>query len=60
VVAGIDLTLMVSVLVPGAVWLWRRRPWGLVVATAVTVSGALYNVVLAAGTLVQIRAGRPP
>jgi hypothetical protein len=57
VVAGIDLTLMVSVLVPGAAWLWRRRPWGLVVAGALTVSGALYNVVLAAGTLVQIRAG---
>jgi hypothetical protein len=59
VVAGLDLTLMVSILVPGALLLWRRRPWGLLLGTAMNVSGALYNVVLAAGTVAQIRAGLP-
>jgi hypothetical protein len=57
VTAGIDLSLMVAILVPGAILLWRRRPWGVVLGTALNVSGALYNVVLAAGTVVQIRAG---
>jgi hypothetical protein len=57
VVGGMDLTLMVAMLVPGAVLLWRGRPWGRVLGTALNVSGALYNVVLAAGTLAQIRSG---
>jgi hypothetical protein len=57
VVAALDLTLMVGFLVPGAVWLWRGRPSGFVAAAALNVSGALYNVVLATGTVVQIRAG---
>jgi hypothetical protein len=57
VVAGIDLTMMVAVLSPGAVALWRRRPWGFVAGAAVNMSAALYNLVLAGGTVVQIRAG---
>lgn len=57
VVAALDLTAMVALLVPGAVLLWRRSPWGVVLAVALNVSGALYNVVLAAGTVAQIRAG---
>jgi hypothetical protein len=58
-VAAMDLTAMVSLLVPGAVWLWRHRPWGIVAGTALQVSGALYNVVLAVGTIAQARAGVP-
>jgi hypothetical protein len=57
VTAGLDLTLMVGLLAPGAILLWRGRPWGLVLATTTSVSGALYNLVLVGGTMAQIRAG---
>ncbi len=55
--AALDLTLMVAWLAVGAVLLWRRRVLGLVLGVALMVSGALYNVVLAAGTIVQARMG---
>ena len=55
--AALDLTLMVGLLVPGAVLLLRRSPWGVVLAAVTNVSGALYCLVLAAGTTAQIRAG---
>jgi hypothetical protein len=58
-VAGLDLTLLVSILLPGAVLLWRQRPWGRVLGASMNVSGTIYNVVLAGGTLPQIRAGLP-
>lgn len=58
-VAALDLSLMVAFFVPGAVWLWRRRPWGFVLGVAMNVSAALYNVVLFGGSLVQLRAGLP-
>jgi hypothetical protein len=57
VVAAVDLTMLVSFLVPGALLLRKGSPWGVVIAAAVCVSGALYNLVLAGGTLVQIQMG---
>lgn len=56
-VAALDLTLMVGLLVPGALLLVRGRPWGLALGVALNVSGALYNLVLAGGSVVQLRAG---
>lgn len=47
VVFAVDLTLLVPFFLLGAVGLWRRRPWGRVVATAVSVSGATYTLLLA-------------
>jgi hypothetical protein len=48
---------MVGFLAPGAVWLWKRKPWGIFLGAVMNTSGALYNVVLAAGTVAQVRAG---
>lgn len=57
VVAAVDLTMMVGLLVPAAMLLRRRKVWGTVLGTMLGVSGALYNLVLAGGTIVQIRHG---
>jgi hypothetical protein len=57
VVFALDLTLVVPVLVVGAIWLWRRHPWGCVVATIINVKGALSMVGLSAATVTAYRAG---
>jgi hypothetical protein len=59
VVFALDLTLMVPALVLAAVWLWQRRPWGYVLATALAVKGAIYPLALAAGSLWGARVGVP-
>jgi hypothetical protein len=61
-VAALDLTLMVPALVSGGVLLWRRRPWGYVIAAIAGVQAALYLVVLSVNSLVAIRRGfaEPP
>lgn len=56
-VFAIDLSLMVPSMALGGVWLWRRRPWGAPLATALCVFGALYQLNLAAAGLLQWRAG---
>jgi hypothetical protein len=40
-----------------AVWLWRREPWGYVLATIVSVKGAVYMLALSASTLSGVWAG---
>lgn len=47
VIFAIDLTLLVPFFLLAALGLWRRRPWGRVLATAVSVSGATYTLLLA-------------
>jgi hypothetical protein len=61
-VAALDLSLMVTVLVTGGILLWRRRPWGIVVAALASIQGALYLFVLSVNTLVLIGRGlaEPP
>ena len=56
-IAAADLSLFASAIWLGAVWLWKRRPWGYVLATIMNVSGALYTLVLLVGSLVQAAAG---
>ena len=56
-VAALDLSLMVPALVSGGVLLWRRRPWGLVVAAIAGVQGSLYLAVLSINSLIAIRRG---
>lgn len=51
-VAAMDLSFMVPFFVLGAVLLWRRRPWGYVVAPIIMVQGALYTLVLAVNSAV--------
>ena len=52
-VAAIDLSLVVPVVVASALLLWRRRPWGYLLAAMSNVQGAVYTVVLMAGSFEQ-------
>lgn len=58
-IAAVDLSMLVAVLAPAAIWLWKRRPWGYVLAIVINVQGALYTTVLAAGSIASARAGIP-
>jgi hypothetical protein len=62
IVAALDLALMVPALTAGGVLLWRRRPWGYVLAPVASLQGALYLVVLSVNSVVAIRRGlaEPP
>ncbi|HLE29872.1 MAG TPA: hypothetical protein VI793_17230 [Anaerolineales bacterium] len=57
VVFALDLTLLVPLLVLGAVWLWKRKSWGYVLAGISTVKGPLYTLVLTVGSLWAANAG---
>jgi len=57
VVFALDLSLVVPVLVLGAVWLWKCQPWGYVLAVIVNIKGAVYMLALTASTLAAVRAG---
>jgi hypothetical protein len=48
VIAAVDLSFMLSLLIQAAYWLWRRRPWGYVMAVVLNVQGALYTAVMGA------------
>ena len=56
-VAALDLTMMVSALVSGGVLVWRRRPWGYVIASVAAIQGSLYLMVLALNSLLAINRG---
>jgi hypothetical protein len=56
-VAGIDISLLGSGLVLGAVWLWKRQPWGYVIAAILNISFAIYALVLTVVSLMQAMAG---
>ena len=48
VVFALDLSLVVPFLILGAVWLWKRRPWGYVLASILCVKGTVYMLALVA------------
>jgi hypothetical protein len=52
VVAILDLSLMVPAVFLGAIWLWKRQPWGYVLAAIMNVKGAVFALVLAVGSYV--------
>lgn len=56
-IAALDLWLVVSWCVPAAWWLWRGRPWGIVLAAVLTVKGAVYMAALSLATAAAVRAG---
>ncbi len=58
-VYAIDLSLLAPVFVVAGVLLWRREPWGAVLAVAINASGAVYLAVLWAVGGFQANAGIP-
>jgi len=56
-VFALDLSLMAPSMAVGGVLLWRRKAWGSVLATALCVFGAAYQVNLAAAGVFQSNAG---
>jgi hypothetical protein len=57
VVFALDLTLMVPVLILGAIWLLKRKPWGYVLAGISTVKGPVYTLVLTVSGLWIVNSG---
>jgi hypothetical protein len=56
-VAALDLSLMVPALTFGGVLLWRRTPWGYIIASIAIIQASLYLLVLSVNSLVAIRRG---
>jgi len=59
VIPALDLSLLVPILVLGAAWLWKRQPWGYVLAAMSIVKGAVYTLVLTVVSLWAANAGVP-
>lgn len=57
IVYALDLTLLVPFLLLAAIWLWRRQPWGYVLATILNVKGAIYALALVGMSISAGRAG---
>lgn len=57
IVAALDITLMVPPLAAGGVLLWRRRPWGYVIASIAGIQGTLYLFILGVNAAVGIARG---
>jgi hypothetical protein len=55
VVAALDLTVMVPLLCIGGLLLWRRHPWGFVIAPMAGIQAAMYLLVLIVNSVVAIR-----
>jgi hypothetical protein len=59
VVFALDLSLVVPFLILGGIWLWKRQPWGYVLAGILSVKGSVYMLALATVSLSAARAGFP-
>jgi hypothetical protein len=57
VTGALDLSLVVTLGVVAAVWLWQRRPWGCVLAVLWLVKGAVYMVALSSASVAAYLAG---
>jgi hypothetical protein len=57
--AVLDLSLLVPAYLLAAGWLWRRQPWGLLLATIVLVAGALHQLSYVSAMLFQSAADIP-
>ena len=56
-ISALDLSLVVSFGLLGGVWLWKRQPWGYVLAVIWNVKGAVYMTALSAATVGVFQAG---
>ena len=59
VIFALDLSLVVPFFVLGAVWLWKRQPWGYVLGAILNVKGAVYMLALTAVSVSAAKAGFP-
>jgi len=58
IVVATDLSFLVSVLLFSAILLWKRNPWGFVIAAMIMLKGLLYPLVLIiGGALAYFRTG---
>lgn len=57
VVAALDLSLMVPALTVGGALLWKRRPWGYLIATIASIQASLYLLVLSVNSAIAISRG---
>ena len=53
VIAAVDLSIMVSMLIPAGYLLWRRRPWGFVLAVMFCIQSILYLTVMGTVCVVE-------
>jgi hypothetical protein len=60
VVAALDLLLMIPALSFGGILLWRRRPWGYVIASIAAIQGAMYLAVLTINSAVAVNRSLVP
>ena len=51
VISALDLSLVVSFGLLGALWLWKRQPWGYVLAVIWNIKGAVYMAALSSAAL---------
>ncbi|MDJ0692373.1 MAG: hypothetical protein QNJ41_28280 [Xenococcaceae cyanobacterium MO_188.B32] len=56
-IAALDLSIVVSFGLLGAIWLWKHKPWGYVLAVMWNVKGVVYTLVLSAGTISTVQEG---
>jgi len=56
-VAALDLSLVVPVIIFSAIALWKNQPIGYVLSVVINVKGALYSAVLIGGTIIQSKMG---
>lgn len=59
VIFAIDLSLLVPVFLLGAILLWKRHPWGYILASISVVKGTTYTLVLTVVSLWGANAGVP-
>jgi hypothetical protein len=59
VIFALDLSLLAPVFVLGAIWLWKRKPWGYVLAAMSIVKGTTYTLVLTVVAIWGANAGVP-
>jgi hypothetical protein len=58
-VYALDLGLIVPLSLLGAIWLWRRKPWGYILSGYVLLKAATMGLALLAMTWFTLRAGLP-
>jgi hypothetical protein len=57
IVFALDLAILLPAVALGAYWLWKREPWGYVLAVMVNVKGATYALALISMGVFMERAG---
>lgn len=57
IVYALDLSLVVPFILLSAVWLWRRKAWGFILATMLMVKGFMYPFALVVMSVISALAG---